>query len=270
MKTYHDVSQIQAWMEAARKPIQMPIEGLRGWSVCPVDPAAMVAAFEPLRLKKEYILHTYLFRDGTSTEGAVYALPENARLVEPQECTSHLTHDGFKFPIPHGALPSPMQAIEGDGSPEMYLAASILARELHDFMRTGHGVWWAQYELLSVDPFIRTPRSAPPLFIDWRRSFIEAIVWHEDREWPNDWHPSVEITNNEATVRFITFLFYYDWIIEEHVDRYRIGSCECTSEARVIMEGPESDLCLKKMFGETIKPIPELTKFMNSNAVESA
>jgi len=58
-----------------------------------------------------------------------------------------------------------MAAIEGDGSPESYIQASLLARELREFGVRWHGCDWSTQEILDKNPQTHTmlisARSSP-------------------------------------------------------------------------------------------------------------
>ena len=102
-----------------------------GWFASAYDAKNLIRVFDTLRLNVGFALRAYAFNDGMGGNGIIWAVPVEASLVAPEEC-SDLTEVWPHPPEPPGAVPL-MQAIEGDGSPWSYLSASILRREAAEF-----------------------------------------------------------------------------------------------------------------------------------------
>src|SRR5262245_50231629 len=98
---------------------QFPGNPPEGWSVSPLDLAAVVAVFEPLHVKPGYTLRAYQRITERAGYSLIYALPVEAPFPDPDP-------DAEEYPTPPDALPDIMQAIAGDGSPRSYLLASLL------------------------------------------------------------------------------------------------------------------------------------------------
>ena len=90
-----------------------------------------------------------------------------------------------------------MVAIEGDGSPMSYLSASILQRELAEFGATGNWCYWTDTVIVGSDPWGE----------DSRHLFSSNPISSKD-QWnfllpePDDWSPTVFITEEKVVVRF--------------------------------------------------------------------
>ena len=75
-----------------------------------------------------------------------------------------------------------MEAIEGDGSPESYLCASLLARELHEFGAMLHGCNWSTHTILDQNPLavgnslqlLNAPSGTPE---QWKWLAPEPVQW---------------------------------------------------------------------------------------------
>ena len=102
------------------------------------------------------------------------AMPFDAEFPEPKDCPTLESHL-LKAPKPSEALDDVMEAIEGDGTPWSYLAASLLRRELSDFGAAWHGVHWSLHFVLDEDPWMADPPKPddPPL----DRPTTKAVEW---------------------------------------------------------------------------------------------
>lgn len=134
-----------------------------GWFSSDDHANGLLTVFDALRLKPGFALHTYELREGSDGNGIIWAVPVDAPVVPPQECSwveenlqkqhcrSAGSIPGFRYPRPPNAIPL-MQAIEGDGSPWSYLSASILCREAAEFGARWHGVVWSEQTILGEPP----------------------------------------------------------------------------------------------------------------------
>lgn len=136
------------YRQRARKARKLPDERPDGWSLSPVDPSDVVRVFRWLRLKPGWKLCAYLYGSNGNGNGLVWAIPEDQPVPLPEDCER--VGDGlFAAPRPPGALGDFMTAIKGNGSPQSYLFASILARELREFGAMWHGRSWDDVGVLS-------------------------------------------------------------------------------------------------------------------------
>ena len=123
MTNTFSISKINSLRRRAVKACALPKRLAEGWSKSIVDPAAVLAVFDALRLKPGFALRAYLFRKGDNGNGFVWALPESAEFPAPDA----LPMLGDRFlnpPKPPAALDDVMEVIEGDGSPWSYISAS--------------------------------------------------------------------------------------------------------------------------------------------------
>ena len=132
--------------------------------------------------------------------------------------------EGLNVPLPVGAS-DPMEAIEGDDSPESYLAASLFAREILDAGNLQFNprsmIWW-KYMVLLKD--IWADRCKKFLFYPKECWQIEEV--------PSPWHPVVTIEDDEVTVKFNVYLGRGNKAIYEITDTYQRGKYSFTSEVR--------------------------------------
>lgn len=139
-----DIAQgLRQMRQAALELLQAQMDEVpeEGWSILPVDMQPLFASFSPLQVDPDYRLAAYILRNGRESESRVWALPE-------AESLPSLIDRAAEPARPPRALPDPMQAIQGDGSPLSYLAASILARELVEFAAFGHARQWGSDAIL--------------------------------------------------------------------------------------------------------------------------
>ena len=97
-----------------------------GWSASALRATELLRVFDVLWLKPGFALHACEFRAGSNGNGIIWAVPADAPLVAPDDC-SRVEDAWLQPPRPPKAVPL-MQALEGDGSPWSYLSASILSQ----------------------------------------------------------------------------------------------------------------------------------------------
>ncbi|MFY9255843.1 MAG: hypothetical protein WAO83_20485 [Fuerstiella sp.] len=224
--------------EKAATMAAVPEDVPHGWSKSRVDPQKLVTLFPPIQLKAEYRLRAFQYSDELGNgNGFVWAMPANAEFPEPDDCPVVVTHF-LKPPKPPTALDDFMEAIKGDDSPNSYLAASLLARELREFGATWHGLDWTTHVVLDADPFMNPPakQDSPLAPMDRPNGGADAFKWHEER--PSNWKPHVEITADSVQVTFYTFSGLDKQAIYRHVDYFRPGSLRFTSLQKVVAESP--------------------------------
>lgn len=205
---------VNALRRAAARASTFPEEGPYGWRKSPVDPAALLGAFGPLRLKPGFVLRAYHFREGGNANGFVYALPADAPFPEPEECDQHGEHF-LEPPIPPGALPDVMKAIDGDRSAWSYLCASIFARELTEFGAWWHGCEWSTHKILGDAPLTDSPADGDEAPEPWQ--------WIEPA--PENWLPTV-VMGDPIQVRFFTHTRLGSERVTRYIDDYgRHSNC---------------------------------------------
>jgi hypothetical protein len=226
--------------ELRRKATELsqPVDGRKdppGWSKSRVDPAKLVEIFKPLRLRKGYVLRAYIFREEGNGSGVVWAMPEDAEFPAPEDCPA-LENHMLKAPKPSEALDDVMEAIEGDGSPESYLAASLLRRELREFGAMWHGCNWSTHVVLDQDPWKAGPPREEDSPLDRPTSDPREWKWPEPK--PTQWSPRVQVEKDRVTVTFHTYSGLGKESIFRHTDTYRPGKYRPKMAQKLIGEGP--------------------------------
>lgn len=232
------VEKIQELRERA-SALSLPVEGQdepHGWSRSRVEPNGLVDIFAPLRLRNGYVLRAYVFREEGNGNGVVWAMPEDAEFPASKDCPTLENHP-LKAPKPRGSLDDPMEAIEGDGSPWSYLAASLLRRELREFGAMWHGCDWGTHFLLDDNPWKGgAPRkNASPM----EHPVSKADQWRWLGPRPTQWGPQVRMEDDKVTVTFHTYSGLEKESIFRHIDTYRTGKYRAKVEQRKIAEGPD-------------------------------
>lgn len=233
-KLAFSAAKIRKLREEAVKIAQVPQEGPNGWSKSTVDPNKVLELFKPLRLRKGFVLRAYQYREEGNGNGVVWAMPIDAEFPEPKDCPTLDSHL-LKAPKPSEALDDVMEAIEGDGTPWSYLAASMLRRELSDFGAAWHGVQWSLHFVLDEDPWMADPPKPdePPL----DRPTTKAAEWTWIEESPKDWRPRVTVDKDRVTVTFYTFSPIETQRLFRHTDTYKSGKLRAKVEEKVIATG---------------------------------
>jgi hypothetical protein len=124
--------------------------GPDGWSISPVDPMQLLAAFDTLGMRSGLALRAYVFREGLNGNGVIYAMPIDEAQPLPEDCPS--LDEFLSPPKPAAALDNVMQAIDGDRSPFSYMCASLLAREMGEFGASWHGISWGVAKIIGRRP----------------------------------------------------------------------------------------------------------------------
>jgi hypothetical protein len=217
----------------AGKAAELPEGVPSGWSKSLVDPMALLAVFEPLRLKDGYTLRAYQFREGGNGNGFVWALPVDADFPDPEDCP-RLANIFLEPPKPPAALDDFMEAIDGDGTPWSYICASILAREMAEFGAMWHGCDWDTHTILGVDPLKNAGADAS----DDSRVMGSEADWQWDGTRPKRWNPRVSQGSETVKVKFFTHSGLGQEAVYRHTDTYKLGTYRFKSERKQIATGP--------------------------------
>lgn len=228
-------AEIRKLRQKTQKLALVPERTPNGWSKSLLDPMKIVPLFKPLRVKKDYQLKAYQFKEDFNGNGVVWAMPVGATFPEPMELLEGESNL-FRSPKPGKALDNVMEAIEGDRSARSFLLASILKRELDEFGAMWHGARWSVHFVLDTDPWQGPAPSDmdDPLMHPSR----PASKWKWKTEKPTDWRPTVTVKGNVATVKFYTYSALGKEGIYEHIDEYRPGEYRFTTERKKIADGP--------------------------------
>ena len=207
---------------------QVPEDTPEGWSRSPVDLTAVLVLFPKLRLKAGFILRAYQYRESGNGEGIVWSMPEELPFPEVGDV------DPEETPRPTGAI-DVMEAIEGDGSLESYLQASILQRELSEFGAFGHGLDWGNYYVLgdgvwanpplqSVSPGQETPSGTPD-------------TWQWLAPQPADYQPCIEQKEGAVHITFYVYSALGQERIIRNEDIFEIGKYSFKTDSQTIAVG---------------------------------
>ncbi len=203
----------------------------RGWFKASSDPTELVNGCPGLKIKTGYVLRSYVYSDGPNAESVVWALPSSAQFPDPDP----RRHIGLTTPPrPPEALSDFIHAIEGDGSPWSYLAASILERELGEFIASWHGIRWGRHRVLDEDPF----EAARPRGSDGSEDAFDETQWEWVKPKPKRWRPTVRMQDTKVTVTFYTYSGLGRQTIYRDVDRYTRGKYQFETELTTIAQGP--------------------------------
>lgn len=167
------------------------------WVVRALDTEAIFAEVPTLRLRSGWRLRGYAFRSGGNGQGFVVALPP--ALPDPHPLGDAMWRSLFDPPRVPGARP-PYEALEGDGSDESYLHASILLRELAEFGALWHGASWGDHTLVDA---------LPP---DW--------PWTCERPLPRSLRPRVVRRGEQVRVVLVSYSYIELVRLVRHVDVY--------------------------------------------------
>jgi hypothetical protein len=189
-----------------------------------------------LQLRPGYVLGAYQYRAQGNGNGFVWALPDGLVFPEPADCPR--IEDVFlEPPKPPGACDDFMEAIQGDGTPESYLAASLLKRELAEFGAMWHGCDWGTHTILAANPL-----ASPQSLLREQGFTDECIGPNEEWRWkvaePAEWRPCVSLGKGGIQVVFYTFSGLGSQTIFKHVDRYREASYVSRVRVQTIAAGP--------------------------------
>lgn len=216
----YTAKEVEMLREKVRKVSQEGMENVPdGWTKGRRDVAQVVALFPTLKIREGFRLVAYVFREGGNGNGFVWALPADAEFPEPADCPKLETHF-LNPPKPFDAL-EPSEVIEGDGSPDSYLQASLLRRELNDYAASWHGLAWTAHTILDGIPEARNPEDVDvdPL----KQPGTPKNRWKWKEAEPLDMNPTVRFDGDRVTVTFFTFCPLEQERLFRNIDVYRRG-----------------------------------------------
>lgn len=233
--TRYSLELVNDLRKRAEDAAPVPEETPNGWSISQADPSRIVAVFSALRLKPDYALRAYQFREGGNGNGFVYAMPAEVPLPPPDDCTRDQSHF-LEPPRPSNALDDVMEAIDGDGSPLSYLQASLLKRELAEFGAMWHGCEWGTHTILGRDPLEDGNEDENGSEMD--RPSGTARDWDWERRKPKHWDPAVTVLHERIRCSFYTFTGLGQEQIQRHTDSYRYGQYRPKTRTYSVATGP--------------------------------
>lgn len=207
-----------------------------------LDTSRIFSICSSLRLKPGYCWRLLISPVGMSR---MFAVPLAAKMAPP---TWSEQNNKLDLPL---ALPSFMEAVEGDDSAESYLWASFLSRDIQEWCNSPDGPpGFRAHELVENGPF-RAGADSSSDGIKSRRPLRTDMDMPSERgnaplegewEWrcdpPKDWRAQVEIREKQAVVTFYTYSGYWGEHYTRHTDTYSRGAYVADSAEEVIAEGP--------------------------------
>jgi hypothetical protein len=233
--TVFDADVVTGWRRAARQSWldQWCAAPPEGWSVSRLDLGRLVTAFDRLRLAPDHALRAYQHRQRNDGRAVAYAVPAEAALP-PVDPTAR------EPPAPASALPDLMDAIEGDGSPESHLQASILRREIAEAGAFGHGSTWQLHHVLGRDAWTGPQREGTSPAESSPSRSSEGYEWSASP--PDDYRPTVE-ADGAVLVRFHTYVGVGAERIVRHEDVYATpGRYAADTHSEILATGPSGYL----------------------------
>lgn len=174
------------------------------WFISVINPGDALRKLPGIRLKPNFRLISYLYRQGKDGIGATWALPAQFSTTAYLEKALSTAGGRDAPPQPERALIDLMAAIEGDYSPMSFVIASIARRELLEVGNLGRSASWVHHRLIHTIP-------NPP---HWQ--------WHI--ETPKDFSPKVRVfPDRRVAIEFFTCRTVAPIAIFQHVDSYPSG-----------------------------------------------
>jgi len=162
------------------------VPAMEGWQKSSVSPMEVLKLFDGIWIKKGYTLVAYVYREGMSGFGVVWAVAGD-EFPEVEDC-ERLEFLGI--PRPEGALHF-TDVLDGDKSPRSFINASIFYREMLEFGATWHGLCWGLHEITEKSDL-----------------------------WDGDLKPRV-VLGEKKIVEFYTICGLYRWRVFRHRDAFR-------------------------------------------------
>ncbi len=171
------------------------------WTVSTVNPGSALLKLPGISLKSTWRLVSYLYQDGGSTTGLVFAVPEEFATTAQLERACTGSSSLKQPPKPERVLSDFMEAIEGDRSAVSFLVASLFCRELREFGAAGHYRNWTHHRLIDQVP--------------------AQVKWQWQVDQPKDLSPKVKIMpDGQAIVEFFSCRVSAGVALYRHVDQY--------------------------------------------------
>ena len=206
----------------------------------------MLTIFPELKVRQGYALRAYVFKEEANSNGFVWALPADADFPEPDE-SARLESHFLNPPKPLDAMDDIMEVIEADDSPESYLHASILRRELREFGGGWHGIRWGMSTVLDASPWDSIPTAGDEPVTERPTSKPHEWKWRSPQ--PDTWNPEVHMGQRQVVVTFYSYTPLIGDLsngevekerIIRHTDTYRRGKYRPLVVEKKLAEGPNA------------------------------
>ncbi len=217
------------------------------FTVAEINPDPALEELGHLRMAPGWTLLGISELVGGNGCGVVFAVREHERreatrwlfkVCEAGEVSIEELRDGERKPPK--SISVVMNAVEGPPTPESFVQASLLFRELLEYGASWHDIYWGDKYLIDLPPWeegwdpdtvIRgRERSVTMSSPSEARNALELEVmrgpgyWKAKGELPDHFRPVVIRRGSEVTVRFSTYGERYRVHVLTHEDRYDFSS----------------------------------------------
>ncbi len=230
-----------------------------GWSFLRKDFSFIFTILPSLKFNEGFTIRAYRYvaENKRSVKLQFWAVPINEWLPQPEECMVYESKH-ISYPKPNCVLDNVMHAIDGDGSIDAYLSASLLYRTL-DRVRCHSAENWGLNVIIDDELMKMADLFDKNLYFQKLRdknyrdsiSREEHFLSHhltafntDDWKWKSSrnsilWKPSVEFDGDEVLVSFYTYCGHVKKTILKYTDFYTKGSYRFDSSCEIIAEGGE-------------------------------
>jgi hypothetical protein len=228
-----------------------------GWSFLRKDFTFIFDILPSLKFKEGFTIRA--FRYVSEFNGPIrlqfWAVPINEWLPQPEECMVYESKN-ISYPKPSCVLNNLMDAIDGDGSFESYISASMLFRELSSVKSFTLENWGLNIiiddELMKKADSFDTDLYFQMLRDNNYRNSItkeDHFLFHmctnfntDEWKWQIDrnsilWKPTVEFDGNNVQVTFYTYYGHVKKTIFKYTDFFTKGSYRFESSCEIVAEG---------------------------------
>ena len=208
-------------------------EPYEGWIVYPCEINVILKAFPHLYLEPGKKISGIYYREFAGGNIKPFVIDEETPVFLPD----NLTEVSF-FEDIHMGDPDCMAYISGDKSPESYLEASILSREIPEIGAAWHGLNWTDHTILDDTMLNRTcQEDNSGLETIPSRADLQGSLWDWNEPWPVSFNPAVSVSPDGITVEFYTYNPMEFERITRFTDYYTPDSYKYISNETILATG---------------------------------
>lgn len=233
-----------------------------GWSFLRKDFSFIFNILPSLKFKEGFTIRAYRFVSENKQSFGLqfWAVPVNEWLPQPEECMFYESKK-ISYPKPNCVLDNLMDAIDGDGSFESYISASMIFRELSGVEGFSYQSWGLNV-IIDDELMKKTDSFDTDLYFQMLRdnnyrnsiSKEDDFLFHmctrfntDDWKWNITrnsimWKPSVEFDGNKVQITFYTCYGHAKKTILKYTDVFTKGSYSFESSCEIIAEGGQGYL----------------------------
>ena len=205
-----------------------------GWIIYPCDPTLIISAFPHLTFHPDKKIGGYYFREGIGGNAILSVVDKDEEITIPENMSNY----SIFLNLPPGDRDY-LVYVDGDKSPQSYLEASVLYREIPDIGAFWHGISWGTHTILddnlvspSQDIMGEYGKEIPDM------TELSGPEWNWSFERPISFNPSVTILDTKAIVEFYSYSGLHQEKIIRHTDTYTNDSYNPDVEDLSIATGP--------------------------------